>query len=127
VDVTQSTVQDPAAWENVKVQPQTAWRVDRMKNMTYTQFWQLVKERRVDKVSTRQHGTQSQTARTIPTITAFNTCFHDDIGGRYSAVSNHTALCDAAGEVHIRQALCDGDHKREGARGSAHGESGTAL
>ncbi|BDA40994.1 ATP-dependent zinc metalloprotease FTSH, chloroplastic [Coccomyxa sp. Obi] len=50
VDVTESLVQDPAAWDNVKVQPQTAWRVDRMKNMTYTQFWQLVKERRVDKV-----------------------------------------------------------------------------
>ncbi len=51
MDVTESFVQDPAAWDNVKVQPQTAWRVDRMKNMTYTQFWQLVKERRVDKVS----------------------------------------------------------------------------
>ena len=53
MDVTESLVQDPAAWDNVKVQPQTAWRVDRMKNMTYTQFWQLVKERRVDKVSAR--------------------------------------------------------------------------
>lgn len=50
MDPTQSVVQDPAAWDDLKVQPQTAWRVDRMKNMTYTQFWQLVKERRVDKV-----------------------------------------------------------------------------
>ena len=30
--------------------PQTAWRTDRMKDMTYTQFWHLVRERRVDKV-----------------------------------------------------------------------------
>ncbi len=42
---------DPRAWDNVKVPPQTAWRLDRMKNMTYTQFWQLVKERRVDQAS----------------------------------------------------------------------------
>ena len=50
VDVLKSQVPDPAAWDAVKVPPQTAWRTDRMRNMTYTQFWQLVNERRVDKV-----------------------------------------------------------------------------
>lgn len=50
VDITKSQVADPGAWDAVKVAPQTAWRTDRMKNMTYTQFWQLVNERRVDKV-----------------------------------------------------------------------------
>jgi hypothetical protein len=50
VDVLKSQVADPGAWDAVTVPPQTAWRTDRMKNMTYTQFWQLVNERRVDKV-----------------------------------------------------------------------------
>lgn len=50
MDPLKSQVPDPGAWDAVKVAPQTAWRTDRMKNMTYTQFWQLVQERRVDKV-----------------------------------------------------------------------------
>ena len=45
-----SAVTDPGVYDNLTNLPQTAWRIDRMKNMTYTQFWQLVKERRVDKV-----------------------------------------------------------------------------
>lgn len=50
VDVLKSQVTDPGVYDNLAAPPQTAWRIDRMKNMTYTQFWQLVKERRVDKV-----------------------------------------------------------------------------
>ena len=53
VDVLKSAVTDPGVYDTLKETggaPQTAWRIDRMKNMTYTQFWQLVKERRVDKV-----------------------------------------------------------------------------
>lgn len=51
LDWLKSFVPDPKVWDSVKVPPQTAWRLDRMKNMTYTQFWQLVKERRVDQAS----------------------------------------------------------------------------
>lgn len=29
---------------------QSAWRVDKLKDMTYTQFWNLIKERQVEKV-----------------------------------------------------------------------------
>lgn len=50
VDVLKSQVTDPGVYDKLDAPPQTAWRIDRMKNMTYTQFWQLVKERRVDKV-----------------------------------------------------------------------------
>ena len=46
-----SQVTDPGVYDKLENPPQTAWRIDRMKNMTYTQFWQLVKERRVDKVT----------------------------------------------------------------------------
>jgi hypothetical protein len=66
--VTKSTVPDPAVWDNLKRPPQTAWRVDRMKNMTYTQFWQLVKERRVDKV-------RCCTSLCFPSISIDLTCF----------------------------------------------------
>ncbi len=51
MDVLESAVTDPRVWDELENPRQTAWRIDRMKNMTYTQFWQLVKERRVDKVS----------------------------------------------------------------------------
>ena len=53
MDVLKSQVTDPGVYDKLDAPPQTAWRIDRMKNMTYTQFWQLVKERRVDKVLTR--------------------------------------------------------------------------
>ena len=51
MDVLKSQVTDPGVYDKQENPPQTAWRIDRMKNMTYTQFWQLVKERRVDKVT----------------------------------------------------------------------------
>lgn len=31
----------------------TAWRPDKLKEMTYTQFWQLVQQRQIDKVCSR--------------------------------------------------------------------------
>ncbi len=47
----QTTVPDPAQWDEMDetMIPQTSWRRDLMKGMTYTQFWQLVKERQIDK------------------------------------------------------------------------------
>jgi hypothetical protein len=49
VDPLKSNVADPKGWDYGKL-PQTAWRFDLMKNMTYTQFWHLVRERKIDKV-----------------------------------------------------------------------------
>lgn len=50
IDPMKSFVADPKVWDTKKV-PQTGWRFDLMKRMTYTQFWNLVRERRIDKVS----------------------------------------------------------------------------
>ena len=51
MDVRKSSVSDPAKWDiPVEQAPQTTWRPDLMKRLTYTQFWQLVKERQIDKV-----------------------------------------------------------------------------
>ncbi len=127
MDVTQSIVQDPAAWDNVKVQPQTAWRVDRMRNMTYTQFWQLVKERRVDKVSVEQHCVLviaiviacKASYIVLDLIKAFSTdavyrWWHVQPTGARSAklqLHLHCAVCWSAGQIHVRQALGDSDHE----------------
>lgn len=54
VDVTKSRVQDPASIpldSSVRSLPQTMWRVDRLREMTYTQFWQLIQERQIARVS----------------------------------------------------------------------------
>lgn len=50
VDVMKSQVPDPAAWDTPEFEPVTRWRVDRMKDLTYTQLWFLIKERKVDHV-----------------------------------------------------------------------------
>ena len=51
MDVRKSSVSDPAKWDIPTEQaPQTTWRPDLMKRLTYTQFWQLVKERQIEKV-----------------------------------------------------------------------------
>ncbi|KAK9821723.1 hypothetical protein WJX81_004862 [Elliptochloris bilobata] len=50
MDVRKSTVPDPTLWDKKGgVTPQTSWRRDLMKRLTYTQFWQLIKERQIDK------------------------------------------------------------------------------
>ena len=49
IDVLKSQVPDPNEWEGDDL-TSTEWRNDRMRAMTYTQFWQLIKERRVEKV-----------------------------------------------------------------------------
>ena len=67
LDWLKSFVPDPSAWDSVKVPPQTAWRLDRMKHMTYTQFWQLVKERRVDQASAAGRGPHAPLPRCCST------------------------------------------------------------
>lgn len=42
---------DPNDWDHPEFKPMTAWRVDRMKDMTYTQLWFLIREHKVDKAS----------------------------------------------------------------------------
>lgn len=51
IDVLESRVPDPNGWDSPEFGPMTAWRTDRMKDMTYSQLWLLIKERRVDQVS----------------------------------------------------------------------------
>ncbi len=54
VDLTKSRVLDP---KSIPVDsasrklPQTMWRVDRLRDMTYTQFWHLIQERQIARVS----------------------------------------------------------------------------
>jgi len=56
VDLTKSRVLDP---KSIPVDsasrklPQTMWRVDRLRDMTYTQFWHLIQERQIARVSNR--------------------------------------------------------------------------
>ena len=51
MDVRKSTVSDPALWDIPEESaPQTTWRPDLMKRLTYTQFWQLIKEGQIEKV-----------------------------------------------------------------------------
>ncbi len=54
MDVTKSLVRDPSEVPDAKT-PElevvvTAWRPDKLKDMTYTQFWQLISERQIDRV-----------------------------------------------------------------------------
>jgi len=63
-DVRKSTVPDPAQWDKKGTVPQTSWRRDLMKSMTYTQFWQLVKERQIDKVRQRPPAGRHKYLRT---------------------------------------------------------------
>ena len=52
VDVTMSRVPDPASIPVDKDRglPQTMWRIDRLREMTYTQFWHLIQERQIERV-----------------------------------------------------------------------------
>lgn len=51
VDVTMSRVPDPASIPEPGLGlPQTMWRIDRLREMTYTQFWHLIQERQIDRV-----------------------------------------------------------------------------
>lgn len=52
-DRLESRVPDPAKWDTADSQTppvQTLWKPEKMKKLTYTQFWNLVKERKVDRV-----------------------------------------------------------------------------
>lgn len=54
VDQTESRVPDPAKWDTAESQTppvQTLWKPEKMKKLTYTQFWNLVNEHKVDHVS----------------------------------------------------------------------------
>ena len=55
MDVTKSLVRDPGEVPDAKSPDLevvvTAWRPDKLKDMTYTQFWQLISERQIDRVS----------------------------------------------------------------------------
>ncbi|KAL0023671.1 hypothetical protein WJX77_011852 [Trebouxia sp. C0004] len=53
VDLTVSRVPDPKsipADSTSRRLPQTMWRVDRLRDMTYTQFWHLIQERQIARV-----------------------------------------------------------------------------
>ena len=52
VDTTKSQVPDPNSIpaKGSKALPATIWRVDRLREMTYTQFWQLIQERQIERV-----------------------------------------------------------------------------
>ena len=57
MDVTKSLVRDPNEVPAAK-SPEletvvTSWRPDKLKDMTYTQFWQLISERQIDRVRRR--------------------------------------------------------------------------
>ena len=50
----ESRVPDPAKWDTAEQQSppvQTLWKPDKMKKLTYTQFWNLVREGKVEQVS----------------------------------------------------------------------------
>ncbi len=54
VDLTKSRVLDPKSIpvdSTSRKLPQTMWRVDRLRDMTYTQFWHLIQERQIARVS----------------------------------------------------------------------------
>ena len=57
VDVTRSLVHDPNSLPAPESREQkavcTAWRPDKLREMTYTQFWQLISERQIDRVRAR--------------------------------------------------------------------------
>ena len=53
VDRTQSRVPDPAKWDGAEAQTppvQTLWKPEKMKKLTYTQFWIRVREGKIDNV-----------------------------------------------------------------------------
>lgn len=61
VDLTRSRVPDPAsipADKSSESLPQTMWRIDRLREMTYTQFWQLIQEQQIERVCSYQLRTQ---------------------------------------------------------------------
>ena len=55
--MSQSLVRDPnslpAPDSPEQLVVRTAWRPDKLREMTYTQFWQLISERQVDRVRAR--------------------------------------------------------------------------
>ena len=62
MDVTKSLVRDPNEVPDAK-SPElevvvTAWRPDKLKDMTYTQFWQLISERQIERVRVLTAETQ---------------------------------------------------------------------
>ncbi|KAL0023679.1 hypothetical protein WJX79_000645 [Trebouxia sp. C0005] len=69
VDLTKSRVPDP---KSIPVDsasrklPQTMWRVDRLRDMTYTQFWHLIQERQIARVSVCPGGLASGYTYFIP-------------------------------------------------------------
>ena len=52
--MTKSLVRDPnslpAPESPEQMAVMTAWRPDKLREMTYTQFWQLISERQIDRV-----------------------------------------------------------------------------
>ena len=50
INVMESQVLDPAAYDNPEFEVVTAWRPDRLKRLTYTQLWFLIQEHKVKQV-----------------------------------------------------------------------------
>ena len=51
IDVMESQVLDPAAYDNPEFEVVTAWRPDRLKRLTYTQLWFLIREHKIAQVA----------------------------------------------------------------------------
>ena len=51
INVMESQVLDPAAYDNPEFEVVTAWRTDRLKRLTYTQLWFLIREHKVKQVN----------------------------------------------------------------------------
>ena len=56
VNQLETQVVDPASFDSPEAKPVTAWRVDRLKKISYTQLWFLIKERKVKKVRFSLHA-----------------------------------------------------------------------
>ena len=69
MDVTKSLVRDPndvpAAKSPELETVVTSWRPDKLKDMTYTQFWQLISERQIERVRCSVLSANCQPARLV--------------------------------------------------------------
>jgi len=90
-DVMKSLVRDPNSLPAPDSREQkmvmTAWRPDKLREMTYTQFWQLISERQIDKVSPSQ-GTKPARVTCMPLghIPELNNMEHTPVLLKYAMV-----------------------------------------
>ena len=74
MDATKSLVRDPNDVPAAKA-PEletvvTSWRPDKLKDMTYTQFWQLISERQIDRVRRRLLSRRPYTLHALADISS---------------------------------------------------------